>query len=112
MSGVVYKITCRDYSEEYIGETARPLHVRIKEHIDGIRRLKKSFVLGSHRIRKHNGGIFEVTVKVVAQESELCARKSLKAFWIQVTDPKMNCREECFAITRELRPYIRLAFPQ
>ncbi|VDO27964.1 unnamed protein product [Haemonchus placei] len=112
MTGVVYKITCRDCGDEYIGETARPLNVRAKEHMDGMRRLKESTALGSHRMRKHNGGGFEVTVEVVAQESELWARKTLEAFWIQVTDPKMNRREECLAITRELRPYIRLAFPQ
>uniref|UniRef100_A0A7I4Y8Y3 Reverse transcriptase domain-containing protein n=1 Tax=Haemonchus contortus TaxID=6289 RepID=A0A7I4Y8Y3_HAECO len=111
MSGVVYKITCRDCGDEYIGETARPLHVRVKEHIDGMKRLNESTALGSHRIQKHNGGVFEVTVEVVAQESQLCACKTLEAFWIQVTDPKMNRREECLAITRELRPYIKLAFP-
>ncbi|XGW07210.1 hypothetical protein V3C99_017044, partial [Haemonchus contortus] len=98
----VYKIICRDCGDEYIGETARPLHVRVKEHIDGMRRLKESTALGSHRIRKHNGGVFVVNVEVVAQESELCARKTLEAFWIQVTDPEMNRREECLAITREL----------
>uniref|UniRef100_A0A7I4YWR5 C2H2-type domain-containing protein n=1 Tax=Haemonchus contortus TaxID=6289 RepID=A0A7I4YWR5_HAECO len=75
MSGVVYKITCRGCGDEYVGETARPLHVRVKEHIDGMRRMKESTALGSHRIRKHNRGVFEVIVKVVAQESEFCARK-------------------------------------
>ncbi|XGW34489.1 hypothetical protein V3C99_018419 [Haemonchus contortus] len=112
MSGVVYKITCRDCGNEYIGETARPLHVRIKEHIDGTKRLKGSTALGTHRIQKQNGGVFEVTVEVLAQESQPCARKTLEAFWIQVTNPKMNRREECLAITRELRPYMKLAFPQ
>ncbi|XGW17788.1 hypothetical protein V3C99_002406, partial [Haemonchus contortus] len=111
MTGVVYRITCRVCGDEYIGETARPLHVRVKEHMYGMRRLKKSTALGSHRIQKHNGDDFEVTVEVVAQESQVCARKTLEAFWIQVTNPKMNRREECLAITRELRPYIRLAFP-
>ncbi|XGW30702.1 hypothetical protein V3C99_009566, partial [Haemonchus contortus] len=82
MSGVIYKITCRDCGDEYIGETARPLYVRVKEHIDGMRRLKESTALGSHRIQKHNGGVFEVTVEVVAQESQLCARKTFEAFWI------------------------------
>ncbi|XGW03292.1 hypothetical protein V3C99_014911 [Haemonchus contortus] len=112
MSGVVYKITCRNCGDEYIGETARPLHVRIKEHLDGMNRSRESTALGAHRVQNHNGGVFEVTVEVVAQEPQLCARKSLEAFWIQATNPKMNRREECLTITRELRPYIRLAFPQ
>uniref|UniRef100_A0A7I4Z1I4 GIY-YIG domain-containing protein n=1 Tax=Haemonchus contortus TaxID=6289 RepID=A0A7I4Z1I4_HAECO len=99
---MVYKITCRDCRDEYIGETARPLHVRVKEHIDGMRRLKESTALGSHRNRKHNGGVLEVTVEVVAQATELCARKTLEAFRIQLTDPEINRKEKCLAITREL----------
>lgn len=89
--------------------TARPLLVRIKKHIDGMKQTTEFTAWGSHRIQKHNGGIFEVNVEVVAQESRLCARKTLENLWIQVTDPRMNRSKECIAITRKLQPYMILA---
>ena len=94
ITGVVYKIICNSCGDEYIGETARPLHVRLKEHIDGKSRSRTSTALGAHRVQKHDGDDFEIRVEVLAQESQLFARKSLEAFWIQFIHPKMN-RKEC-----------------
>ena len=44
-AGVVYLITCKECNDEYIGETARPLCVRIKEHLDGKIKQRRSTVL-------------------------------------------------------------------
>lgn len=110
LSGVVYLITCQSCGEEYIGETARPLHVRVKEHLDGKAKSRTSTAMGHHRVHGHTGEDFEVRVKLLAVEAQTAARKALEAFWIHAKDPKLNRKEECLYITRELRPYIRLAF--
>ena len=44
--GVVYRIQCKDCEEDYIGETARPFGVRLKEH-DNIRR-ESTTAVGDH----------------------------------------------------------------
>ncbi|EYB98991.1 hypothetical protein Y032_0126g1343 [Ancylostoma ceylanicum] len=48
-SGVVYLITYISCGEEFIGETARPLCARIREHLDGKQRSRESTPLGNHR---------------------------------------------------------------
>ncbi|VDP33937.1 unnamed protein product [Heligmosomoides polygyrus] len=58
VSGVVYLISCQACGEEYIGETGRPLHVRIKEYLDGKEKLRASTALGYHRINSHGGEDF------------------------------------------------------
>ncbi|VDO77488.1 unnamed protein product [Heligmosomoides polygyrus] len=60
VSGVVYLISCQACGEEYIGETGRSLHVRIKEHLDGKEKLRASTALGYHRINSHGGEDFGV----------------------------------------------------
>ncbi|XGW33962.1 hypothetical protein V3C99_018028 [Haemonchus contortus] len=112
IAGVVYKITCCSCGEEYIGETSRPLYVRIKEHVEGKVRSRVSSALGAHRVESHCRADFEITAAVLARESQTPARKTLEVFWIQVARPKMDRKEEGITITRELRPYIRLAFHQ
>ena len=49
-TGVVYRISCRKCGDDYIGETGRPLNVRIKEHLDGKARSRISTPLGCHRL--------------------------------------------------------------
>ncbi|KAK6763666.1 hypothetical protein RB195_024115 [Necator americanus] len=105
-SGVIYLISCTNCGEEYIGETARPLYVRIKEHLSGKNRLRGWTPLGAHRTQKHDGADFEIRVQILAHETKTLARKSLEAFWIQAKNPKMNRKGECLSITRELAPYL------
>ncbi|VDP02493.1 unnamed protein product [Heligmosomoides polygyrus] len=110
VTGVVYLISCQACGEEYIGETGRPLHVSIKEHLDGKEKLRASTALGYHRINSHGGEDFGVEVRILGHEVQISVRKALEAFWIYSRDPKVNRKGECLYITRELRPYLSLAF--
>ncbi|KAK6761372.1 hypothetical protein RB195_022436 [Necator americanus] len=82
-SGVIYLIYCTNCGDEYVGETARLLYVRIKEHVNDKNRLREWTPLGAHRTQRHDGADFENRVQFLAHESKTLARKSLEAFWIQ-----------------------------
>ena len=105
VSGVIYRITCLSCGDTYIGETGRPLCVRIKEHLDGLNKSRPFTPLGQHRISRHEGAEIQIAVKILSFEPELLARKTLEAFWIAAKNPKMNRKDECLAITTELAPY-------
>ena len=109
-SGTIYLISCRTCGDEYIGETGRPLCVRIREHLDGKLKSRTSTPLGAHRVGRHNGDDFEVTVKILGHESKTSARKTLEAFWINYKNPRMNRRGECIDITSDMAPYLRFIF--
>ena len=106
--GVVYLMTCQQCGEEYVGETSRPLCVRVREHLDGLRKSKICTPLGDHRLRCHGGTVFEVTVTILAREPEISARRTLEALWIAAKTPKINRKDECVAVTRELAPFVDL----
>ncbi|VDL65011.1 unnamed protein product [Nippostrongylus brasiliensis] len=107
-TGVVYLITCQSCKEEYVGETGRPLCVRVKEHLDGLRRGTLSTPLGEHKVRRHEGLPIEVAVSILAREPDVAARRTLEAFWIAARAPKINRKEECIAVTQELAPFADL----
>lgn len=107
-TGVVYLITCRICGDEYVGETGRPLCIRVKEHLDGIRKSSVATPLGEHRVRCHGGNHFDVEVSILAREPDIVARRTLEAFWIAARAPKINRKEERVAVTRELAPFADL----
>ncbi|VDO22486.1 unnamed protein product, partial [Heligmosomoides polygyrus] len=88
--GITYLITCQSCVEEYIGETTRPLHVRVKEHLDGKAKSRTFTATGHHRIHEHTGYDFEVRAKLLAVEAQTASRKALEAFWIHAKDHKLN----------------------
>ena len=104
-SGAVYLITCQSCGDTYVGETGRPLCIRIKEHMDGLNKSKISTPLGMHRSLKHDNAEIQIGVTILSHESEILARKTLEAFWIAAKKPKINRKDECIAITKELAPY-------
>ncbi|XGW28901.1 hypothetical protein V3C99_008590 [Haemonchus contortus] len=62
--------------------------------------------LGRHKTEEHSNNNFEIKCTILAQETEISARKALEAFWIFQRNPKMNGRDECPSITNDLLPYI------
>ncbi|VDP09413.1 unnamed protein product [Heligmosomoides polygyrus] len=108
VSGTVYLITCIECKEEYVGETGRPLWVRVKEHVDGLNRCKVSTPLGEHRLRGHSGAVVGVAVTILAREVDIAARKALEALWIAFKNPAINRKEERVAIAQELAPFADL----
>ncbi|VDP14364.1 unnamed protein product [Heligmosomoides polygyrus] len=107
-SGVVYLMSCRMCGQEYIGETGRPLCIRVKEHLDGLKKPNVSTPWGEHRVRCHHGAMFQVSVSILARESDISARRTLEALWIAAKNPQVNRKDECIAITQELAPFVEL----
>ena len=103
-SGVVYLITCQSCGDTYVGETGRPLCIRIKEHMDGLNKSKISTPLGMHRSLKHDNAEIQIGVTILSHESEILARKTLEAFWIAAKKTKINRKDECIAITKSSPP--------
>ena len=107
-TGVVYQIECLSCHAFYIGETGRPLHVRINEHLASKRRESLVKPLGKHRHDDHTGNDYDVACTILAHEPEISARKALEAFWISARNPRMNNRNEHISITSDFMPFLPL----
>ena len=68
--GQVYEIWCKDCEEsvkkKYRGQTGRTLYHRMKEHFNRWENESEDSVLHRHGNQCHDGGTFEVGVKVLA----------------------------------------------
>ncbi|EYB86087.1 hypothetical protein Y032_0286g1413 [Ancylostoma ceylanicum] len=107
-TGVVYQIECLTCHATYIGETGRPLSVRINEHLASKRRQSLISPLGKHRKEDHCGNDFDVQCTILAFETEISARKALEALWILARTPGLNSRNEQMSITSDLMPFLSL----
>ena len=106
--GTVYLITCKMCGEEYIGETGRPLCLRINEHLDGMRKSRVSTPLGAHRKLSHRDMAFEISISVLSKETNIAARKAIEACWISCRCPKLNRKGEKIAVSNELAPFLQM----
>ncbi|EYC04549.1 hypothetical protein Y032_0087g2074 [Ancylostoma ceylanicum] len=107
-TGVIYGIECLACHAQYIGETGRPLYVRVNEHLASKKRESLITPLGKHRKEDHGGADFNVKCTILALEAQTSARKTLEAFWICKRNPRMNSRNEHLAITSDLMPFLSL----
>ena len=105
---MIYEIECLTCHAQYIGETGRPLSVRLNEHIASKKRESLITPLGKHRREDHGGLDFDVKCTILAYEPQTSARKTLVAFWICKRNPRMNGRNEHLAITSDLMPFLSL----
>lgn len=107
-SGVVFQIECLSCHAMYIGETGRPLSVRVNEHMASKRRRSLISPLGKHREDEHNGSDFDISCIILAVEHDISARKTLEASWILARSPTMNSRNEQLSVTSDLMPFLGL----
>ena len=105
-SGVVYQLECQTCRAIYIGETGRPLSVRVNEHLASKRRQSLVSPLGKHRKEDHEGEDFEISCNILAVEDNISARKALEAAYILARNPKMNSKNEQLSITNDLKPFL------
>ena len=84
--GVVYSVKCGTCDKEYIGETARALGTRMKEHTDG---KHQSSAITEHQ--QVTGHLCDTdNVKVLTQEERLFPRKIREALKIHQRRPALN----------------------
>ncbi|XP_067660246.1 uncharacterized protein [Haliotis asinina] len=72
--GVVYKINC-DCGEAYVGETSRPINIRIKEHLSSTTKSDRKSAISDHIIKCPNHSIIWDSVEI------LSTRTSPKENW-------------------------------
>uniref|UniRef100_A0A7M5X293 GIY-YIG domain-containing protein n=1 Tax=Clytia hemisphaerica TaxID=252671 RepID=A0A7M5X293_9CNID len=87
-SMVVYQIKCSRCESSYVGQTARYLITRIKEHRNVNTPVGSHFQNCNCEILMENVMILDRTIK-----SEQCLM-SLEALWINKVKPKLNTKDE------------------
>ena len=84
--GVVYQITCEDCNQDYIGETARALDVRFKEH----KKVKGPLTAIGEHLSGTGHTIDTENIKVLDNEEQWFRRKIKEALYIQEGNPPLN----------------------
>ena len=102
----VYQITCRPCNEIYCGESSRPLHERLSEHLRYASNPEKASyrdeALATH-YREHHPGLSPLLrFKLLHVERNTIIRKILEAYTISKLNPTINDRNECIDIKRFL----------
>ena len=89
-SGVVYQIEC-DCGETYVGETSRPLPLRIKEHQSSVQKNDSKSAISDHAQAHPNHNIQWNNIKILERnQSDFYVRKFLEAIHIKRLNPIIN----------------------
>jgi hypothetical protein len=96
--GVIYKVDCSRCDGFYIGETGRPLNVRIDEHEKSAKEGNLKSALSEHQLNEGYKIDFEST-KVIQQVQEKGSRKVAEAIQIRIHKPTLN-RDQGYDLPR------------
>ena len=85
----VYEITCSPCGRRYVGSTTRPLHDRIREHLD----TGRGSAIHEHLVAC-GGGAAQVRIRVLAREKDEVNTRLREAITIKRLRPELNTRSE------------------
>ena len=79
----VYQLTYNNCDQQYIGNTTRFIHDRVREHLNN----------ENFSVKKH---IYKgIDVKIIMSENDPANLRLYEAFQIRKCKPTLNSREEC-----------------
>ena len=93
--GVIYEIQCPECDKNYVGETARPLSTRVKEHLNPRAPLT---AVGEHS-QQEGHSIKEENVKIIGREEHMWRRKIQESIEIRTRQPTLN-RDQGYELPR------------
>jgi len=104
-AGCVYKISCKDCSGVYVGETARSLRVRASEHRRALKNNDQNYAVVGHM--NHSGHVIDTdNPMVLSKEKSWSKRLWLEAAHIQRSNVFKNIGKKC--ITGVWNPFLAL----
>ena len=102
----IYRITCQNCSEVYIGESCRTVNERLSEHIRYASNPSapsyQNEALAVHYRERHLGEEVDLKFELLRTESETVLRKIYEAYYIYCFKPQLNDKSECKILERFL----------
>ncbi len=97
--GVIYELKCTNCDSKYIGETGRPLHIRMDEHDRHIRLHHEDLsAMAAHWLHHHLTQIGEpgshFTIRILDSEKSTSKRKIKETIYIEQMKPKINTNRD------------------
>ena len=90
LRNAVYRITCNNWNEHYIGSTTRFIHDRVREHLSNDNSSVKKH-LSQCQTKVYKG----IEIKSIVLENDPANLRLFEAFYIRKYKPIINSREEC-----------------
>ena len=94
--GVIYNIKCQDYEAQYIGETAKRLATRLKEHRKSVSEADFKSALSDHTQSTRQSIDWDNT-RIIDSEPNDLRRKIREGIYIRRQHPSMN-RDQGFQL--------------
>lgn len=91
MNAVIYMLTCRTTEKQYIGQSARGLDRRWKQHVVEARKSRRSSRLYS-AMRKYGTGTFDRQIVEYTSPDELDAAESFWIEWYRTVEDGLNLK--------------------
>ncbi|XP_067687080.1 uncharacterized protein [Haliotis asinina] len=105
--GVVYKIN-RGCGEAYVGETSRPINIRIKEHLSSTTKSDRKSAISNHIIKCPNHSIIWGSVEILSKNhKDFTQRKLAEAVQIRKHKPSIN-RDQGYLIPTAYNELIKI----